>query len=177
MICILFWSTVWRAVFYQGVLAAHLNSDQTEQLFVSGLLHDLGRLILYIHFPIESRHIIDRARIRSNLLYNEESDYLGCHHAEIGKLLMQQWKLPSIIENIVDYHHNPSEAEQPVAATIVHLADIIANSLGIGSSGEIFIPPLDNTAWENLELSVSSFEKLIGIAAHQYKALETILHV
>ena len=33
------------------VLAAHLNSSQTEQLFVSGLLHDLGRLILYIHFP------------------------------------------------------------------------------------------------------------------------------
>ncbi len=37
------------------VFAAHKNVPQTEQLFVSGLLHDLGRLILYNYFPDESR--------------------------------------------------------------------------------------------------------------------------
>ncbi len=159
------------------VIAAHLNSNQTEQLFVSGLLHDLGRLILYIHFPKESHNIITRSRNRSKLLFKEEKDYLGCDHAEIGKQLMDQWKLPLILENNVFYHHNPSEAQQPVPAAIVHLADIIVNSLGIGSSGEKFVPPLDNAAWENLELPTSSFEKVIGQATHQFKALETILHV
>ena len=62
------------------VLAAHLNSNQTEQLFVAGLLHDLGRLILYIHFPKESHNIITRSRNRSKLLFEEEKDYLGCDH-------------------------------------------------------------------------------------------------
>ena len=38
---------------------------------------------------------------------------------------------------------NRQEAQQPIPATIVHLADIIVNSLGIGSSGEKFVPPLD----------------------------------
>ena len=159
------------------VLAAHLNSNQTEQLFVAGLLHDLGRLILYIHFPKESNNIITRSRNRSKLLFEEETDYLGCNHAEVGKQLMTQWKLPLILEDNVFYHHNPSKAQQPIPATIVHLADIIVNSLGIGSSGEKFVPPLDNAAWENLELPVSSFEKVIGQATHQFKALETILHV
>ena len=158
------------------VLAAHLNSNQTEQLFVSGLLHDLGRLILYIHFPKESHNIITRSRNRSKLLFKEETDYLGCNHSEVGKQLLKQWKLPLIIENCVYYHHNPSEAQQTVPATIVHLADIVVNSLGIGSSGEKFVPPLDSAAWENLEFPISSFEKVIGQATHQFKALETILH-
>jgi HD-like signal output (HDOD) protein len=159
------------------VLAAHLNSSQTEQLFVSGLLHDLGRLILYIHFPKESHNIITRSRNRSKLLYKEEKDYLGCNHAQLGKHLMKQWKLPAMLENSVLYHHKPSAAQQPVPATIVHLADVIANSLGIGSSGERFVPSLDYAALENLDLSPSSFEKLIGQATHQFKALETMLHM
>ena len=159
------------------VFAAHLNCPQTEQLFVSGLLHDLGRLILYIHFPVESHNIITLSRKESKLLYLEEIDYLGCDHSQVGRQLMKQWKLPVILESNVFYHHKPSHAQQPVPATIVHLADLIANSLGIGSSGERFVPPLDYKAWENLELSPSSFEKVIGQATHQFKALETILDV
>ncbi len=161
---------------FSRVIAAHLNSNQTEQLFASGLLHDIGRLILYIHFPKESHNTITRSRNRSKLLFKEETDYLGCDHAEVGKQLLKQWKLPLIIENCVFYHHNPSEAQQAVPATIVHLADIVVNSLGIGSSGEKFVPPLDSVAWKNLEFPISSFEKVIGQATHQFKALETILH-
>ena len=159
------------------VLAAHLNSNQTEQLFVAGLLHDLGRLILFIHFPKESHNIITRSRNRSKLLFKEETDYLGCNHAEVGRQLMAQWKLPLILEDSVLYHHNPSKAQQPIPATIVHLADIIVNSLGIGSSGEKFVPLLDSAAWQSLEFPVSSFEKVIGQATHQFNALETILNV
>lgn len=162
---------------FSRVIAAHLNSNQTEQLFVSGLLHDLGRLILYIHFPKESHNNITRSRNRSKLLFKEESDYLGCDHSQVGQQLLKQWKLPLIIENCVFYHHNPSEAQQTVPATIVHLADIMVNSLGIGSSGEKFVPPLDRAAWENLEFPISNFEKVIGQATHQFKALESILRL
>jgi len=158
------------------VLAAHLNYNQTEQLFVSGLLHDLGRLILYLNFPIESRNIITRSRNDAKLLYKAEKDYLGCDHAKVGQQLMKQWKLPMILESSVRYHHKPSDAPYLIPATIVHLADLIVNSLGIGSSGEKFVSPLDEDAWEKLELSPSCFEKVIGQAMHQFKALETILH-
>ncbi len=159
------------------ILAAQSNFPQTEQLFVSGLLHDLGRLILYIYFPQESRNVLSRARSTSKLLYKEEMDYLGCDHAEVGKMLMKQWKLPHVLENSVRHHHRPSRAQQPIPAALVHLADIIVNSLGIGSSGEKFVPPLDHKAWENLELSPSCFESVIGQVSHQFASLESILHV
>ena len=157
------------------ILAAQKNFGQTEQLFVSGLLHDLGRLILYLYFTDESRNILSRSRNNQTLLYAEETNYLGCDHAQVGKQLMEQWKLPLILENSVLYHHNPSEAQQPIPATIVHLADIIVNSLGIGSSGEKFVPPLDTAAWENLDLPLSSFDTVIGQATHQFYSLESIL--
>jgi HD-like signal output (HDOD) protein len=159
------------------ILAAQKNFGQTEQLFVSGLLHDLGRLILYLYFTDESRNILSRSRNNHTLLYETETDYLGCDHAQVGKQLMEQWKLPLILENNVLYHHNPSEAQQPIPATIVHLADIIVNGLGIGSSGEKFVPPLDTAAWENLDLPLSSFDTVIGQATHQFYSLEPILQV
>ncbi len=158
------------------VFAAHKNVPQTEQLFVSGLLHDLGRLILYIYFPDESRNVLARSRNCNKLLHEEEKEYLGCDHAQLGVQLMKQWNLPLILENNVLYHHSPSEAQQTVPATIIHLADIITNSLGIGSSGEKFIPSFDYNAWEDFEISPSSFETIIGQATHQFHALESILH-
>jgi len=157
------------------ILAAQKNFGMTEQLFVSGLLHDLGRLILYLYFADESRYLLSRSRQERTLLYREEQNYLGYDHAQLAEHVMKQWKLPLLLENNVLYHHKPSEAQQPIPATIVHLADVIVNSLGIGSSGERLVPPLDMAAWENLDLPLSSFDTIIGQATHQFYSLESIL--
>jgi HD-like signal output (HDOD) protein len=159
------------------ILAAHKNIPQTEQLFVSGLLHDLGRLILYSNFPEEARNILSRARSTNMLLYLQENDSLGCNHTHIVKQLLKQWKLPMVLENNVFYHHDPSVASQPVPATLVHLADIITNSLGIGTSGERFVPPLDKEAWDNLGLSPTCFDIVVKQATHQFFALESMLEI
>jgi HD-like signal output (HDOD) protein len=158
------------------ILAAHKNLSHTEQLFVSGLLHDLGRVLLYIYFPDESAHLLGRCYKSDRLLYEEEDNYLGCNHTHIVQYLMQHWKLPLALENNVFHHHHPSEAKSPVPAAIVHLADIMVNALGMGSSGERFVPPLDNAAWEELNLSTSCFEVVVKQATHQFYSLESILH-
>lgn len=159
------------------ILAAHKGLPQTEQLFVSGLLHDLGRLILYSYFPEESRRILSQARASDSLLYRQENDHLGCNHTHVAKQLLQQWKLPMVLENNVFFHHNPSEAQQPIPATLVHIADIITNGLGIGTSGERFVPPLDQSAWENLRLSPTCFDVVSKQAVHQLMALESMLDI
>ena len=157
------------------MLAAHKGIPQTEQFFVSGLLHDLGRLIIYGNFPEDSHNILQRSQTTSNLLYEIEKDYFGCNHCHVAKHLMQQWKLPISLENNIFYHHNPSEAQQQVAATIIHLADIITHGLGIGTSGERFVPPLDSEAWTTLNLSPTCFDIVVKPALHQFVALESML--
>ena len=157
------------------LLAAHKNLPQTEQLFVSGLLHDIGRLIVYKYFPDQAKDLLGECRASNALLYQEESAYLGCKHTDVGKYLLKEWKLPSALESNIFYHHNPSSAPDPTSATIVHLADIIVNGLGMGSSGEIFVPPLDCEAWKGIGLSPSGFELIVGQAIHQMVALEAFL--
>lgn len=130
---------------------------------------------MYIYFPDESLKVLNRATASLRLLYEEENELLGYDHAEVGRHLLKQWKLPLVLENNVLYHHKPSEAQQCIPATIVHLADIMVNALGIGSSGERFVPPLDTAAWQELDLPPSCFEVVIRQATHQFSSLESIL--
>ena len=156
-------------------MAAHKNLPQTEQLFVSGLLHDLGRVLLYINFPEDSLNILSYSRESGRLLYEVENEYLDCNHTHFAKHLMQDWKLPLTLVNNVFYHHSPSAAQNPIPATIVHLADISANGLGMGSSGEQFVPSFDDKAWEDLGLPITVFEVTVKHAIHQFNFLETTI--
>jgi HD-like signal output (HDOD) protein len=157
------------------LLAAQKNIRQTEQMFTAGLLHDIGRLILFIYFPDETLSVLRHALENSACLYMVENKRLGCHHARIGKYLLTRWRLPLILENTVCFHHDPEESPDPVPAGIVHVADILANALGIGTSGERLVPPLSPKAWEALELPVSCFKVVVKQAVNQLNTMELLL--
>ncbi len=157
------------------ILAAQKNLAQTEQLFVSGLLHDIGRAIVFKYFPFHGATLINRAIESGNLLIHEEKACLGCRHTDIGRFLLKKWKLPFGLENNISCHHNPTVANDPVQATIVHMADIITNALGLGSSGERLVPPLNDKAWDILKISPSCFYVVIKQAINQLTAFENFL--
>ena len=146
-------------------LAAFRRETNVERFFVAGILHDTGRLVMYMKIPDLSREALLRSRKNNELLYVAEAEQLGFDHASVGRVLMQAWKLPFYQEEIVAFHHKPNLATRfPVEAAIVHLADILAHSMGLGSSGERYVPPLNQEAWERLALPVSvlvpSFEQI-----------------
>ena len=63
-------------------------------------------------------------------------------------------RIPDRLVEGVLYHHNPSRAPRyKVEAAVTHVADILAQSLELGNSGERYVPPLDNEAWKILGLS------------------------
>jgi HD-like signal output (HDOD) protein len=155
------------------ILAAKKNIPQTEQMFVSGLLHDIGRLIIYQYYPDQARSLLRLAESSDQLLYEQETHFLGGNHSLIGQYLLKQWKLPSELQNNIFFHHNPSAAHDHGKAAIIHMADIMANALGLGSSGERFVPIFDDKAWDNLEISSGSFEMIIQHAIHQLVSMET----
>ncbi len=159
------------------VMAAHKNIQQTEQLFISGLLHDIGRLIIYKYFPERARAIHNQHYAQDRPLLEVEEDILGWNHARIGKYLLEKWKLPLSLENNVFYHHQPMRAKDPVKATIVHMADIMANSLGLGCSIESNIPCFDVKAWKQCGLPPASFKGIIQQAMHQFTPLESLFAI
>jgi HD-like signal output (HDOD) protein len=138
------------------IIAGYENIQNTERLFVAGLLHDIGRLILYSHIPVHAKNALLRAKYTDNLLHEAEFEIMGFNHARIGGLLLKKWQLPIALENTVKYHHTPQESKDPLEPAIVHLADIMINALGIGSSGERFVPPLDPSAWQCIGISTNT---------------------
>ena len=96
-----------------------------------------------------------------------EAEYLGGDHAEIGGLLLEVWKLPPSLENAVRYHHRPGESQNGLEPAIIHLADVMAKALGIGSSGDYFVPPLDPAAWKQIGLSDNALDPITAQAERQ----------
>lgn len=135
------------------ITAGYKKIQNTERLFVAGLLHDIGRLILYSCVPMHSRNALLRAKNGSSLLYSAEAEILGFDHTRIGGLLLKKWKLPVSLENSVKYHHSPLRSKDGLEPAIIHVADIMTNALGRGSSGETYVPPLDPHAWDCIGLS------------------------
>ena len=135
------------------LLAGYKNIQNTERLFVAGLLHDIGRLLLYQHASADMGRLLVRARSDGRLLYNLEYETLNCDHTTVGARLVKKWKLPAMLEDIVNFHHTPQKSHNGIETTIVHIADIMTNAMGAGSSGECLVPPLDLQAWEKLGLS------------------------
>lgn len=137
------------------ILSSYKSNTNTENYFLAGLLHDIGRLLIYQNFPHHAVEIMNRASKKPQILYPLEKEILGIDHTELGGLLIKEWKLSHLFESACRYHHNPLESPDPFMPSIIHLADLIANAMYFGNSGEAYVPPLDTDAWEQIGLPVS----------------------
>ncbi|GAB6907448.1 putative Metal dependent phosphohydrolase [Desulfosarcina cetonica] len=154
------------------ILAASGNIRNTEQMFVSGLLHDIGRMVIFHYFPDQAPAML--AMTGTGSLYEQEKQVLGFRHTEIAADLFEKWKFPVTLSQNIVFHHRPMAAQDPVKAAVVHLADILAHGLGEGKSGEWRIPTLDATAWEKLRLSPHILSGVIPQALHHLGFLMTV---
>jgi putative nucleotidyltransferase with HDIG domain len=156
------------------ILAAGGNIRNTEQLFVSGLLHDIGRMVMFNYFPEQAGWMLYATAAGNATLYDMEKRVMGFRHTDIAADLFEKWKFPVALSQNVVYHHRPLAAQDPAKAAIVHLADIIVHSLGEGKSGEWRVPALDAAAWDKLRLSPQTLATIIPQAIHHLGFLMTI---
>lgn len=145
------------------IIAGFKKVANSERLFVAGLLHDIGRLLLYSYEPQLAQETLVAAQNGPKPVYEAELDLMGFDHTDLGGTLLNQWNLPLSLENDIRFHHCPMAAKDPKEAAIVHLADIIVAALELGSSGERHVPALEQEAWELLGLSPN----IIALAIEQ----------
>ncbi len=132
----------------QAIWEAGFGKDDSERLFVSGLLHDLGKLVLAGTAPEQARLLYGQAA-GSTPAHELEEACLGFNHARLGGLLLKKWNMPAPLTAAVQWHHNPHQAAQYREPLVVHLADLLVTGLGLGARPTAPVPtpcPLSNPA-------------------------------
>jgi putative nucleotidyltransferase with HDIG domain len=135
-------------------IAKNLGERQVESYYTASMLHDIGSLIIYKEIPDKAREILTRCKSEGLSLSIVEEEVLGFTHTEVGAVIFIQWGLPESLVEAVRYHHRPSEAKEfPLFPAIVHLADVIAYEMKLGTGGEPTIPVLDPAAIKRTALT------------------------
>ena len=101
----------------------------SEAMYVAGLLHDVGQLVIDDFLPPGDGKNVSRRK---------EIEAVGLDHTELGEHLLRQWNVPESITACVRYHHDYEQAgEWSAAAAVLSLAEGICGHWGLGRKNPI----------------------------------------
>ncbi len=137
------------------------NAKFADQVFIAGLLHDIGLLAVASLFNEQYARIDELIRHKKQSLVDAEWQILQTSHAEIGALLSERWSLPPFLVNVIRNHHEPLKALQDRELTIiVSAADLLASRFGYGVDYEQQEPEFTQELLDYLQLTPQRLEQL-----------------
>lgn len=139
-----FWTHSLGCGFAAQLIAEHINYENPERMYLAGMLHDIGQLVLLKEDAKRYAQVIAQLKKSEDKnLVGAENEVLRFNHAQIGGILLNEWKLPPSISTAVTHHHEPLKAKRfEKEAAIVHVSEILLYDMGLGSSSELALPTL-----------------------------------
>lgn len=168
----MFWEHSVSVGVFAKSIAQYCKLSQAERYYVSGLLHDLGRLIFYIKLPGVMHDLLIQREAQEEFLHVLEWNALGYTHAEAGGRLLQSWRVPDSIYEPVLFHHRIAETSDfAQVAAAIHIADVWVNKHHRGSSGERFELELSPLSTQILNLQVYELDEIWELAKDEINAV------
>ena len=150
-----FWTHSLGCGFAGQLIAEHINYENPERMYLAGMLHDIGQLVLLKEETERYTQVISKLKESSNKnLTDAENSVLRFNHAQIGGVLLNEWKLPQSISTAVSHHHEPLKAKRfEKEAAIIHVSEILLYDMGLGGSSELDLPTFHKETLKVLELT------------------------
>ena len=173
----------WHHSLYCGLLAQILakksNKINAESIFIAGLLHDIGQLLMFNQMPEKSHEAILLLMEGSQELetYEAERHVFGFDHMQVGAELIKTWKLAPVLQECVEFHHEPQKAKEfPAEVALINIANAVAVMADFDSMSEDDeIPMIDPLSWELTGLSKDDLPEAIKKAQKEIKEIESVL--
>jgi putative nucleotidyltransferase with HDIG domain len=141
------------------LLARRTRRADVDEAFTAGLLHDLGKVVLSLWMEPKLADLIKRSEQDGVAFDSLERETFGFDHSQVGAYLAERWNLPDSLVDAIRYHHTPDACDPPTPIVdIVHLADILALSLGYGLGGDGLRYSHSAGAMDRMELGTEDIE-------------------
>lgn len=138
-----------------------LNEDTA---FISGLLHDIGKMVIDFYFPELYRKVIDYKNNEDCLFIEAEHSILESDHSKIGGLVCKNWKLPADICNVIRSHHDEVNIDSALSLTdVIKIADITSHGLGYSTIENSIIPVNDDSIFKKPGINISLIEHNLSL--------------
>ncbi len=171
----------WRHSLFSGLAARTIASNRLdgreESSFIAGLLHNVGKLVIYHRLPeaaVQSMMMILDGEVGER--YLAERSILGFDHAQVGGALLNQWGLPEHLVEAAEFHHEPDKARHhPAEAALIHVANSLATMAQIDSSNPADVPPINPHSLDLLKLSLNDLPDIIEVIQREIVDVEQVL--
>jgi len=175
----------WKHSLSTGVTAKHIakkrgiDSHLLEQYFITGLLHDIGKLPLNTKFSHEYSQAINLSQTVQQPLYISELQLLAIDHAIVGSLIAQNWELGEEIFDTITYHHACESYNGPHKDLLytVTVADYFTLMMEIGFSGNCYPEDVIDETFIHLDISRSYLHSLKDEIEHEIEKAMIFLEI
>jgi putative nucleotidyltransferase with HDIG domain len=158
--------SLWRHSIQVAIVARALTlvtrpADVTpEAAYAAGLIHDVGRFVMFQHAPADLRRIDEGSWTTPDELIAAENEICGMNHADLGALACDNWGIPELVVEAVRRHHDRVEGEP--ASTVERVEHLIAVAdLLVFPSAALGAPPV--TAEEIADRAVGQMPRWMDI--------------
>ncbi len=141
---------------------------QDDQIFLAGLLHDIGYLALAFLDPKQSDKLHTRLAAEADRPSLEvERELLEICHDELGAELARHWNLPEEIIAVLQYHHDPDAAGADAGQPLVRMVNIVEKLLPSFGINEYVAPDINAEEWDALGIPQTKAEEAKALVDEQ----------
>jgi len=129
-----FWEKSLASAVAAKLILEKVQGADTEEIFVTGLLQNLGELVLARTFPAQYDTVLQTVEDDKLRSIDAEESFLGINHSFIGAEVAKKWGFPEVLVLPIQYHHEPEECDSKIAkiqlsVKTTYLSDLLVNIL------------------------------------------------
>ncbi|MCL2381242.1 MAG: HDOD domain-containing protein [Treponema sp.] len=147
------WEHSYKTAFYAFNLVKNFHKDRNllDDVYVGGMLHDMGKIIFSSVHPELLGRIQGFCAARGMPASTFEDFAAGTNHAEIGALVAEKWNFPEAFVACIRYHHNAESAPKEYQSLVDTV--YLANTFCLLEDGEITFDQVEGAVLERFGLN------------------------
>ncbi|MFQ5431850.1 MAG: HDOD domain-containing protein [Nitrospinota bacterium] len=151
------------------IIGQKVNYREIEELFICGLIHDIGKLVEYLFVPDAVNAAREKCLSEKLFFWQVEEELFDTGHERIGQRLLMRWKLPDKYCKVVAFHHRPhAKRDYALETAAVFVADALARSLNLGDSWDNnLVPEINGAVVDVLNIDVMADEEISQAVTEQ----------